>query len=366
MVKSISSLLSDAFVFVFRLLVFIVFGNPLSMFLLNLLAPRKTVQFARNPHYFGPKLSAFYERQALKWPFFWAKWWMKLDDLSGYSVNWQIKYFLKVSFKNKTEVETLKAMQKNKIFWPDPYEKLFFDYGKRKLPLEKELRSHTYGECVVCHYAYVTVDEFMMRHVRLSYKAFESVVNRAVINDDMRTELKKYLAAGAINAPHLDILIDAVSTQSSGGDLQMLGILIDYVKRYNLQSEHWKRIRDQYPEQFIELLEEAARSNKQVKFVRSLKDTAEDRAKWEIFCKETTEILPVSQGKMTFWQYDIFHETEHQLCTDAILAFLRRSDKTLWKAVFERETLDDTVLMEISCRPKWWAVYTEVKQAKKD
>ena len=359
-------MLSDAFVFVFRLLVFIVFGTPWSMFVLNLLAPHKAVEFARNPRYFGPKLCAFYERQALKWPFFWAKWWMKLDDLSGYSVNWQIKYFLKVSFKNKTEVETLKAMQNNKIFWPDPYEKLFFNYGQRQLPLEKEIRSHTYGECVVCHYAYVTVIEFMMRHVRLSYKAFESVVNRAVLNDDMRTELKNYLAAGAINANQLNILIDAVSTQSSSGNLQMLGVLIDYAKRYNLRSEHWKRIRDQYPKQFIELLEEATRTNQQVKFVRSLKDTAEGRAKWEKFCKETAEILPVSQGKMTSWQYDIFHETGHQLCTDAILAFLRRSDKTLWKAVFERETLDDSVLMEIGCHIKWNAVYKEVKKAKKD
>ena len=102
MTKAMSSWLSDAFCFVFRLLVFILFGNPLSMSVINLLFPRLAAKFAQNPLYFGPKIYAFYERHALKCPFYWAKEWMQLEKLASYSVNQQVKYFLKVSFKNKT------------------------------------------------------------------------------------------------------------------------------------------------------------------------------------------------------------------------------------------------------------------------
>ncbi len=363
MAKAMSSWLSDAFCFVFRLLVFILFGNPLSMCIINLLFPRLAAKFAQNPLYFGPKIYAFYEQHALKWPFYWAKEWMLLENLASYSVNQQVKYFLKVSFKNKTPEKALDAMKKH-LFWPDAFDTLFFKYGNKKLPLKKECHWKEVGTCSVGYWVNVTVADFMMRHTRLSYNALEVVIKKAVHSDFVREELQKYLATGALNESQLDLLIDAVSTDSGSGDFPMLGVLMEYVKRYNLRKEHWQRIKKQFPQPFIELLEDAAKTVEQVKLVRSLKDTSDGRFKWLTFCHETTEILPITQGKMALWQYDIFHTSGHKLDPDAILTLLRRPDEKLWRLIFEREEIDDNVQMEISSNVKKWPIYKEVMKNK--
>ena len=363
MTKAMSTWLSDAFEFVFRLLVFILFGNPLSMWFINLLFPKIAATFARNELYFGPKIYAFYEQHALRWPFYWAKKWMLLEKLASYSVKQQVQYFLKVSFKNKTEVKTLEAMKEH-TFWPDAFEMLFFKYGNKKLPLEPENHWEDVGDSSVGYYVEVTVADFMMRHTRLSYNALAVVIKKAVNSHFVREELQKYLASGALNESQLYLLIDAVATDSGSGDLQMLGVLIDYVKRYNLRKEHWQRIKKQYPQPFIELLEEASHAVEQVKIVRSLQNTSDGRFTWLRFCRETAEILPVAQGKMALWQYDIFYSTDHKLDADAILALLRRPDEKLWRLIFEREDINDDIRSEISCNVKLWPVYKEVIKSK--
>ena len=363
MTKAMSTLLSDAFSFVFRLLVFVLLGNPLSMWFINLLFPRQAAKFARNELYFGPKIGAFYEQHALKWPFYWAKWWMRLEQLSLYGVEQQVKYFLKVSFKNKTEVKALEAM-KRRTFWPNAFDILFFKYGNKKLPLKSECHWKEVGECSVGYWVDVTVADFMMRHTRLSYSALEAAIKRAVHNDFAREELQKYLATGALNESQLYLLIDAVATDSGSGDFQMLAVLIDYVKRYNLRKEHWLRIREHYPQPFIELLEEASHTVEQVKIVKSLQNTPEGRDTWQKFCCATTDILPVAQGRMALWQYDIFHNTGHKLDNDAILALLRRQDEKLWRLIFEREDIYEDIELEISCNVKRWPVYQEVIKSK--
>lgn len=363
MTKAMSTWLSDAFDFVFRLLVFILFGNPLSMWFINLLFPKIAATFARNELYFGPKIYAFYEKYALKWPFYWAKQWMVLEKLSSYGVEQQVQYFLKVSFKNKTEVKTLDAMKKHS-FWPDTFEILFFKYGNKKLPLKPETHWKKVGECSVGYWVDVTVADFMMRHTRLSYNALEVAIKRAMNSDFAREELHKYLTSGALNESQLYLLIDAVANDSGSGDFQMLGVLIDYVKRYNLRKEHWQRIKEHYPRPFIELLEEAAHTIEQAKVVRSLQNTPEGRDTWRKFCCATQDILPVAQGKMALWQYDIFHDTGHTLNNDAILTLLRRPDEKLWRLIFERENIDEDIQMEISSNIKKWPIYQEVIKSK--
>jgi hypothetical protein len=108
----------------------------------------------------------------------------------------------------------------------------------------------------------------------------------------------------------------------------------------------------------------AAKTVEQVKLVRSLKDTSDGRFKWLMFCNETTEILPVTQGKMALWQYDIFHTSGHKLDPDAILTLLRRPDEKLWRLIFEWEEIDDNVKMEISSNVKKWPIYKEVMKNK--
>jgi hypothetical protein len=205
----------------------------------------------------------------------------------------------------------------------------------------------------------------MMRNTRLSYNALASVVEKAKHNDFTCEELKKYLATGALNESQLNLLIDAVSTNQGSGDFPMLGVLMNYVKRYSLRKEHWQRIRAQYPKPFIELLEEAARTVEQARIVRSLKNTPEGHRTWEKFCQETEEILPLTQGKMALWQYKIFHNTGHKLDDDAIRSLLHCSDEKLWRLIFEWEKIENPVDFDISSNVNWWPVYQEVMKARK-
>lgn len=364
MAKAMSTLLSDAFVFVFRLLVFILFGNPLSMWSINLLFPWLAAKFARNELYFGPKIYAFYEQHALKWPFYWSKNWILLEKMASYSTKQQVQYFLEVSFKNKTEVEVLNAMKKQR-FWPETFEILFFKYGDKKLPYPPELHVENFVNHSISYRVYLTVSDFMMRHTRLSYNALAAAIQKAMYNDFACEELKKYLASGALNSEQLKLLIDAVSTNNGSGNFPILGVLREYVKRYNLRKEHWQRIKEHYPQSFIDLLREAEKTVEQVTFVHSLRPTSVDCDVWQKFCQETAEILPVAQGKMVLWQYDIFHNTGHKLDSDAILALLRRSDEKMWRLIFEREEIDDNLRLEISSHANWWPVYQDVIKTRK-
>ena len=335
--KPISTCVSDALLFIVRLFLFVLLGNPLSMFVLNLFAPRCTAEFAKNQNLFGKKIYACYESFALKWPFYWSKWWMKLDDIRKYPVNKQIQYFLKVSFKNDTAVETLKKMMSSEgMNFNDACEKLFFEYGDRKLPI-RELRSRMVNECVVAWHDNVTVMEFMMRNVRLDYYALGKVIQRATKDEQMQNELKSYIVRGAISYEQFGLLIDAVTTDSGSADLQMLGILIDYVKRYGISKEHLARVKKQYPTPCAELVEEASTWYTQMKAVKSFKNTAEGKSAWRKFCKETKKILPEVQAMMTPTQYAIFHNVGLKLDIEAIKAFLNRSDKALWNEVFTKE-----------------------------
>ena len=335
--KPISTCVSDALLFIVRLFLFVLFGNPLSMFIFNLFAPRSTAEFAKNQNLFGKKIYAFYESFALKWPFYWAKWWMKLDDIRKYPVNKQIQYFFKVSFKNDTAVETLKKMMSSEgMNFNDACEKLFFEYGDRKLPI-RELRSRMVNECVVAWHDNVTVAEFMMRNVRLDYYALGKVIQRATKNEQMQNELKSYIVRGAISYEQLGLLIDAVTTDSGSADLQMLGILIDYVKRYGISKEYLARIKKQYPTPCAELVEEASMRYAQMKTVKSFKNTDQGKSAWRKFCKETPVILPEVQKLMSFDQYCIFHNCGRVLDVEAIKAILSQPDKDLWRAVFTKE-----------------------------
>lgn len=255
MVKAISTCLSDAMIFVVRLFVFILFGNPLSIFVFNLFAPRKTAEFTKNEAIFGDKIRDFYKCLAVKWPLFWARYWISIEDIYKSSVERQVQYFLKVAVKNKTEAETLKAMRKE-TFWPEAYEILFFKYGNTELSYN-ELRKDVLSSCEIAYCANVTIAEFMMRNVRLSYHALQNVIKKAATDDDMCDELKKYLASGKLNDAQLELLIDAVTTEPGSGNLQLLGVLLDYVKRYSLSEKYLKKISTQYPVSFTELVKDA-------------------------------------------------------------------------------------------------------------
>jgi len=271
MAKAISTCLSDTMIFVVRLFVFVMFGNPLSMFCFNLFAPCKTAEFTKNKAIFGDEIREFYNRLAAKWPLFWARYWISVEDIYKYSVKRQVQYFLKVAAKNKTEAETLKAMRKEN-FWPKAYEILFFQYGNTELSYE-ETHKHIQNDCEIIYCVNITIAKFMMRNVRLSYNALQNVIKKAATDDDMCDELKKYLASGKLNDSQLELLIDAVTIEPGSGDLQMLGVLLDYVKRYGFSEKYMKKISTQYPVPFTELVREA------VSYANKKRAKADTRAK---------------------------------------------------------------------------------------
>lgn len=361
--KPISTCLTDCFIFMVRLFVFVLFGNPLSMFVLNLFAPRNTAEFAKNQNLFGTRIYRYYERHALKWPFYWARWWMKLEDLSDYAVKQQIQYFFKVATKNKTEAEALKAMSK-KQFWPDAHEALFFKYGEKELPMQ-ELRSHTYGQCIVCKTVNLNVREFMMRHVRLSYNALKETIKCSETNEDLRDELKKYLASGKLNDAQFEMLIDAVTISAGKGYLQLFGIFIDYIKRYGISDKYLRRIERKYPKSFYELTVDNALLHQQTEVLSSCQTSDKGEDDWREFCKKTPNILPDVQCKMTLAQYKIFHQTGHTLDAKAVDAFLHRDNTALWRAVFRNEPnhgfWDGQIhVLVVQTKTKWNEVYADM------
>lgn len=331
--NAISTSVSDFFLFFVRLFLFVVFGNPLSMCLFNFLFPDGVADFARNRHIFGPRIYGLYERLALKWPFRWAKWWITLENLAGCTPSQQVQYLLKVAFRNHKEVEAFKVMGE-KVYWPDSYDELFFQYGLIRLPLKERDMNHRLRTPLWYNR---TVAEFMMQNVRLSYHAFEKYLEWAKHDCLLHPQLERYLETGKLNDEQFGLLINAVTTDKSGGDLKMFGILLEYIRRYGISETNMQRVQVQYPNQFVELVAKESKIYEQSKVVKAFKNTDEGRAEWRKFCKETEDIVPEAQVLMSLDQYHIFHNCGRTLAPEAILAFLKRPDEELWKAVFKKE-----------------------------
>lgn len=336
MAKAISTSLYDLCVCIYRLVVFILLGNPLSMCILNLFAPRKTAEFAKNRNLFGEQLYSFYERVALKWPFFWAKWWMLLENIRKYTIKQQIQYFFKVSFKNNTAEDTLKKMRGGDSYrMSEACRKLFFSYGDKELPIT-ETRWYQ-NDSVSVMGVHPTVRDFMMRNIRLDSAAMQLVFNRAIWSEDTRNELRKYLSRGAICYYDLNMLIDSAADKGEGADLRMLGILLDYIKRYGLEREMLDHAEVKYPKVIFETVLDALNWHKQMKAVKTYTKTMTS-CEWHNFCVNTKQILPEVQALMNFNQYLEFRACGLTLDPKAVEEILYHgTDKEMWKSIFKFE-----------------------------
>ena len=345
MSKPVSTGIYDVFVNVYRTVLFVLIGNPLSMFVINLFIPSQAAAFVGNSDYFGDGIAAFYTKCALKWPFRWAKWWMKAENISAYTVEQQVKYFFKVSFKNKTEVETLKAMPQKGLFWPDAYETLFFKYGKEWLPITESRQApgvfYESGEHLYqCSYMRSTlVMEFMMMFCRLSYNAFAEVVKSAqksqsgIVIGDMQIALKNYLRRGAVSSTQVKLLAEAVP-DGGGCNLQMLGIMTDYIKRYGVEKEIVQFLKSELPQNCFELVAEA---DKIYRHCRAVRAGQKDAAKWKEYCEQVPKLAKEAQKLMSFEQYLVYSDSGHTLDISAVWAFLKNGSEDFWKEIFARE-----------------------------
>ncbi len=336
MAKSVSTSLYDFFMFNYRLVIFVLFGNPLSMVLYNLLAPCSAAEFANNRNIFGEKIYAFYERHALKWHFHWAKYWMKLDRLSDYSVKQQINYLFKVAFRNHTEVEALKAMGEKRTGVKDAYSELFFKHGKKVLPLRH--RDIENRETPKWYHRPVAV--FMMQNIRLDWDFLKAMVEWAKHDEQIRWALKEYLSTGKLNDSQTMLLVDAVkSADEAGVDLQMLGVLADYIKRYGICKEQVQLLKARLAKPCFEFVLNADKYYRHCKAVRA---GQKDEAKWEEYCQQIESLVPEAQKLMTTNQYAVYSRnnatTGHKLDNEVIYDFLHnRNDEILWRLIFLRE-----------------------------
>lgn len=329
--KSISTGLYDLCLYCCRFVVFIVFGNPLSMFLYNLMFPWAAAAFANDRNIFGETIYAFYEHLAIKWPFYWARHWMKLDDLSKYTVEQQIKYLVKVAFPNHTEVAALKAIPREfdgeKEFWSTAYDKLFFEHGKERIPY--------FDDDDGLHWDGWTIAAFMMCHVRLSWNAFEQAIAWVIDGTMAVSHLEHYLKSGKLNDSQFELLITATNEEEN--TTKLLEVLADYIKHYGISKELLEFVRTQCRQPLIEAVENAAVYYVQIKALKSLKKSKCDNDAWRNLCKGKSQILPEIQIAMSPEHYAIFHNCGRQLCPKAIKSFLRLWDQRLWPTVFEYE-----------------------------
>jgi len=363
MTKAISTSLYDLCVCIYRLVIFILFGNPLSMCVLNFLAPRKTAEFAKNRHLFGEQLYSLYERVALKWPFFWAKWWMLLENIRKYTIKQQIQYFFKVSFKNGTAAETLKKMRGgDSASMSEACRKLFFSYGDKKLPIT-ETRWYQ-DDSVSVMGVHPTVRDFMMRSIRLDSDAMQLVFRRATWDEDTHNELRKYLSRGAICNYDLNMLINSAADKKEGADFRLLGILLDYIKRYGLDPEMQDHAELKYPKEIYALVKDAVNWYKQMKAVRTY---TKDMNAWHDFCVKTKQILPEVQALMNTKQYLEFSSCRLALDPKAVEEILQnRNEPGFWKIIFKLEPNHGLVKgsplyeLVVNTPTDWNKVYKEV------
>lgn len=285
--------------------VFIIAGNPLTMWVLFLFSPKLAHRWANNDTYFGDTPRKMYRYLALKWPFYWSKWWINLSDLPKLSVCQQLGYFFEVN----PLAETFNAMSE--------------EAGLRLLDCHPAVCLH-----IVC---------FM----RFKTKQFA-----ALLNDGKIDLLAEYLRHGALSAERQKMLAEAAL--NAGTDTHLYKVFEDYVKRYNLLEALQIELNIRYPQQFetVKRAVNCYHQRRTVLFCAKM-DCAQSTKWWKNFCRTTSEIYPEVQAEMNSKQYEYFHEYEHTLAPEAICKLLKSSDSAWPRLIFKYEPAHGLVSKEI-------------------
>lgn len=283
---------------VINFFVFVTFGNPLSMFVLNLLAPRLTHLWAKNKTYFGPNIYAFYANLALKMPFRWAKWWMDpkdATDLYELSVKKQIAFFNKVS----PTAETFNVLSPEAV-----------------ITLIKQLPK----------------EELFALIPKIRFSANALAYLRAAHRYDI---LEEYIRHGALSIADLNSFIEAVAEQSSEAKIRFLE---KYALRYSLSVADMNKLQRCCTTVDFKILQRANLCYEQcrkVRFFCGLVNEQEEK-RWTEFCTNT-ELEPEAQAEMNLKQYKIFAALGKHLAPEAVLALLKKPDEKYWQQIFANE-----------------------------
>lgn len=296
---------------VINFFVFLVFGNPLSMFVLNLISPCLTHLWAKDKTYFGPNIYAFYANLALKMPFRWAKWWIERNDaayLQAFSAQKQTAYFNKVS----PTAETFNALS-----------------SEANIALIQQLSKEQL-------YA-------LMPQIRFSQNVLTYL--RQSGHFDI---LHEYIRHGALSIAALRDFVEFVTIDSPYYE-QKIRFLEAYAMRYKLTETDMNALHNRCMVYDLERLQRANLCYEQCRKVRcfcGLVNEQEEKA-WAEYCRENT-LEPEAQAEMNLKQYKIFADLGKHLAPKAIITLLKKPDEKYWQQIFASEPNNGLICDEIS------------------
>lgn len=285
---------------------FLIF-NPLTLLILNIFKPSWAAEFAHWKVFYDEKCQKFFERQAKKWPWHWAKWWYTSEELKDLPKNRQIDYYYDVDDSAKT----LAAMSREAAFRviDDGLGNNFEDFKKN------------------------------INEIKLSPELFRAFIQKSFKEDDMST-LSDYLKCGTLPKDLVESLADEAGNSTSGilSNTWLALVFYDYVERCGLSNDLLKKLLERpNSAHFKKEVERRQGIYEQRVFTKSQRGSKSPHA-WLHFCGKTKEICKQAQMEMGVDQYHVFHETGHTLDAEAILHILsHNSDRTMAELIFEYE-----------------------------
>ena len=294
----VSTRIWDFWVNQFNFFVFVTFGNPLSMFVMNLLSPRLTHLWAKNKTYFGSRIYAFYTSLARKMPFRWAKWWLDPTDaayLQEFSTKQQVSFFNKVS----PTAETFNALSSEAV-----------------IVLIKQLPREQLFE--------------LLPKVHLSGDVLTYL--RTACRYDI---LEEYIRHGALCMAALNDFIESVTKQYSKAKIHFLE---KYAIRYGLTSAEMDKLLHCCTTVDFKILQRANLCYEQCRKVRCFCGliNKQEEKRWAEFCTNT-ELEPEAQAEMNLKQYKIFAGLGKHLAPKAIITLLKKPNEEYWQQIFANE-----------------------------
>ena len=322
--------------------VLILFCNPISLFVLNLFFPRRTAKFVLEFIGFNRHWRRLYTKSALKWPFWWSRWWITYDNLETVSVRKQVAYYL--TNLNRSAVLDAMSSEAQVALVRKRLDKMNEIYGIMRLTdamFEEWLRQ-------------LIAKGRKTKHLNTEdwQKLYEP--------------LCKYLKRGKIPFSQLMILTRVAVAEYNNSARPLMWYLSDYIERFGLSKKqleeiaqymseniYWNDIFGEIPttelekiyeqhkkfKHFYDILNERQINYEQRVFTRSQRGKWRTD-EWKVFCEKTRYICVAAQKEMDIEQYHIFHSTGHSLRSEAIIHFLEYPDRNLHRLIFKYEPLE--------------------------
>ena len=286
---------------------FLVFFNPLSLFLINLFKPSLAARMAHSEIYCGGTICKFYTYLALKWPFKWAKWWIPLDKLCNYTIREQEIFFNEV----QRSKEAMWAMSPQAWAW-----------------LMRKIYAYPFK---------VLADGLRDRN-----DFFEALLQVTSEEGRERELIKQYMHYGALPKPQMEILVKKVCEESAADQhAALFNILCDYIKRCGFNREMSEKIlsNETVSPRLKEAITDCLKAHNQRVRAKNLHDlrTVEQIDAWTEFCHNNRNIHPEAQQEMSLNQYAIFHKYGHSLDAAAISYLLWNGDERMAEQIFRNE-----------------------------